>query len=331
MDEHSDFNDRKGLLVFFGIVKLFFGAVSFLFFILIFISIIFLQNAPVEGARQYSAGSALPGALMYLALAVILIILGIGSIKKTKWARSLTLLLSWMVFIVGIVCTIFMAFFINDIYYNANPAFSDNPALLFFIKVFMFVFYIVFLIIIPGIFILVYKSSNVIRTVQKYDTKERWTDRCPLPLLALCLFLLYGSILPLFMILAGFVIPFFGTFITGLPAAVLLCINSVICIYLAIQVYKVNIQAWYYSVCLYVFWMVSVFITRIFHDYIEIYKLMDIPSAQLRTIENMGFLKTNKIFILSIMSTLLFLLFLFYTKKFFNSAKSTETEQGPIS
>ena len=319
MDNHSDFTDRKGLLVFFGVVKLFFGAVSFLFFLLVLFAVLAVKNADIEGAQQLTAGSALPGAFMYLFLAAVFIILGIGSIKKTRWARSLTLLFSWFTFIAGIVTTVIMAFFVNSIFNNADPALSDNPGLLLFVKLFMFIFLIFFLVIIPGIFILVYKSRNVIKTVQKYDPKVRWTDRCPLPLLALSFIWLYICICPLFMISTGFVVPFFGTFLTGLPAAFLLCINSVICIYLAINIYKLNIRSWYYSLYLCLFWTASFIITLIFNDYMEIYKHMNIPPDQLRAIENMGLLTNNNILLMSVSSIVLWLVFLFYTKKFFDN------------
>ncbi|MBN2243696.1 MAG: hypothetical protein JW793_13500 [Acidobacteria bacterium] len=46
------------------------------------------------------------------------------------------------------------------------------------------VFIAVFLIAVPGIFILVYQSRSVVKTVQEHDPGESWTDKCPLLLIA---------------------------------------------------------------------------------------------------------------------------------------------------
>jgi hypothetical protein len=328
MDEHSDFKDRKGLLVFFGVVKLLFGVVAFLFFLLILFSLVFFQNTNIAGTQQNTVGTVIPAALIYLVLGTIFIILGVGSIKKTRWARSLTLLFSWMAFITGIVVTILMAFLINDIFNNVDSAISQNPTLLFFVKIFIFVFYILFLIIIPGIFILVYQSRNVIKTVQKYDPKERWTDKCPLPLLALCFILLYGSLSPLFMVSTGYVIPFFGTILSGLPAVILHMANSIICIYLAIQIYKLNIHAWYYSLYFFMFWVISSFVTFLFNDLMDIYHHMNISPDQLKVLENMGFFTTKNMILMCTPVIIISLLFLLYIKRFFKIDEQYETAAG---
>lgn len=325
MDEHSDFKDRKGLLVFFGIVKLLFGVVAFLFFLLILLSLVFFQNTNITGTQQVSAGSVIPGAIIYLVLGTIFLVLGIGSIKKTRWARSLTLLFSWMAFILGIVVTILMAFLLNDIFNSVDPAISNNPTLLFFVKIFMFLFYIVIMVIIPGIFILVYQSRNVIKTVQKYDLKERWTDRCPLPLLALSFILLYGSISPLFMVSTGYVIPFFGTILSGLPATILHLVNSIICIYLAIQIYKLNIRAWYYSLYFYLFWIISSFVTFLFNDLMDIYHYMNISPDQLKVIENMGFLTNKNMLLMIVPGVILILIYILYIKRYFKINEQQKT------
>src|SRR4029079_15914317 len=69
-------------------------------------------------------------------------------------------------------------------------------------------------IVIPGIAVLFYRSPHVKHTCDVRDPVARWTDRCPLPVLALCLLQafsvpvvlltipVYGAVFPL----AGFVV-----------------------------------------------------------------------------------------------------------------------------
>ena len=258
---------------------------------------------------------------MYVAIAVVFIALGAGSIRAKRWARSLTLLLSWLTLTGGAVALVFLLFFARNLLEQVGATMPNDPIVLNLALIITYVVITVFFIVIPGIFILVYRSESVIKTVQKYDSKESWTDKCPLPLLAQCFFLLYMSIVPIFAIFYGFLAPLFGILLHGLAAALLLFANSIISVYLAIQVYRLNIRAWYYALYQFLFWVVSAFITFLYNDYSDIYKYMNIPADQAALMEDMGYLSRNNILTLILLSFISYLIFFFYAKKYFKKGE----------
>jgi hypothetical protein len=315
MEQSAAFKDRKNMLTFFGVLLILMGLFSFLIFLITIITIAALPPGSPQ-SEQLSISSAVGGLIFYILAAAVFIILGIGSIKATRWARTLSLLLSWITFIVGILMFLFFIIWGNDIF---NQTLAQNPSAVSIAKIFMYAFIMMFFVILPGIFILFYQSEDVIRTVHSYDQKERWTDKCPLPLLAVSFMFLYTSITPFFYIAYGFVAPFFGIFLTGLPAAVLLFANSALCVYLAIGFYLAKKEAWYYGLYLYAFWTVSVFITLLFNDFLDMYRYMNIPQASLAILNNIGIFSSGNMFIIFISFLIPYLAFYLYIRRYFQN------------
>src|SRR5258708_33744181 len=79
----------------------------------------------------------------------------------------------------------------------------------------MFVIYVV----IPGAMVLFSRSTHVKLPCEARDPVPRWTDRCPLPVLAVVLIQAFGAVGMLLMLpVYGRAFPLFGLIITGLPA-----------------------------------------------------------------------------------------------------------------
>ncbi len=314
MECNPNFKDQKGGLVFFGLVKVLFGVVIILFFIMTLFTLVLSRSMDSNLTQQLSFSVIIAETFMYFILGASLIILGIGSIKKTRWARALTLIFSWMTFVLGI--------FISIVFYLAgNYIFSKVAALaqldsnaVQIVRGFVLLFFIFILVIVPGVFILFYRRNSVIRTVEKYDHKERWTDKCPLPLLALCFILCFTGLFPLFTTSTGLAAPFFCAVIKGLPAAVLLIANAVICIYLAVQIYKKKNRSWYYSLYLYLFWMVSVFMPSFFGYSSGMYCSTDLSDG--KNIVNICAPPGQGMLTMGVLLWTLLILFIFYTKRF---------------
>lgn len=316
MEETADFKDRKGLLIFFGIILLVTGGISLLFAVLTIFTIALQQTAlPVD--QQVPVSTVLLSAFFYVAMGALFMALGVGSIQTKRWAQSLILLLSWLVLIAGAITLVFMFFYAGSLFEQIGAIAPINPVALKFVSIIMYVSITVFLIIIPGIFILVYRSESVIKTVRKYNRQECWTDKCPLPLMAHSFFLLYMAVVPLLFISYGFVSPFFGIFISGWPAALLWFGNSIICVYLAIEVYRLNIRAWYYSLYLVILWIVSSFITLLYNDWMVVYKYMNFPPEQIALMKNMQYLSNSSMLVTILLTFVSYIIFFFYAKKYF--------------
>ena len=75
-------------------------------------------------------------------------------------------------------------------------------------------------VIIPGALVLFYRSPHVKATCEARDPVVRWTDACPLPVLAVSLMLGLGAAwMPVMIVASRSVVPCFGCYLSGAPAA----------------------------------------------------------------------------------------------------------------
>src|ERR1035438_2743222 len=96
-----DYKDRSTGLIIFGILTLLLGCLVGLFVPLMLFGQMMAAKAP--NAPPVNHAAMLPGIAIYGLLAVTLVWLGIGSIKKRRWVRALLLIFSWSWLIMGIV------------------------------------------------------------------------------------------------------------------------------------------------------------------------------------------------------------------------------------
>ena len=92
------FRDRRTSLIVFGILVILLGCLCALIApLMVFSQVIVAQRG---GGANYAA--IIPGVVTYLAMAVAMIWLGIGSIMERRWARALLLILGWSWLAVGV-------------------------------------------------------------------------------------------------------------------------------------------------------------------------------------------------------------------------------------
>lgn len=94
------------------------------------------------------------------------------------------------------------------------------PGAMVVVMVIQIVFLSAFFILLPGGLVLFYRSRHVRETCETRDPVRRWTDGCPLPVLAVTCLLWWGALMMFVMPLTGLgMLPFFGMLLTGLPGA----------------------------------------------------------------------------------------------------------------
>lgn len=159
-------------------------------------------------------------ALIYLALAAILITLGIGSVRGRRWARALTLVGSAEAVVFGVLGTLFIVWLVHR-FVATEPSLSGHGASVGWAVLAPVVFVMAFLILLPLAFLLFYARRDARTTVERLDPERGWTDHQPLPLLAAALqfaSLALGWLPALFRP----VIPVPGAILTGNPARTLI-------------------------------------------------------------------------------------------------------------
>src|SRR4029453_9748574 len=114
-------NRKTGLIVF-GIALIAFGGLCLLFVPLMALG----QLMAAKTTGQSNLRIVLPSILMYGALGVLLVTLGIGSIKGRRWARAGALGLSWAGLVMGVL-SIFMFIWIGPIFFKAISEAGGEP------------------------------------------------------------------------------------------------------------------------------------------------------------------------------------------------------------
>lgn len=218
--------DRSAGLIIFGIIQLILGALC-----------VFLVLAATAGSELAARrGLSVPQQafasmlLVYGGAALYFIATGIGSLRRKRWARALSVVVSAMWLAGGIIGGI-------------SAALLDRRSLTLLIP------WLVFGVALPLAIFVFYRRDDVRATCARYDRKGRWTDRVPLPVLAVVLLMGFGSI-ALLVNAANPVVPMFGTALTGPIAAITMMVLAVLLGFLALQMYRLKESAWWTVVLL---------------------------------------------------------------------------------
>ena len=315
----ADFKDRQGGLIGFGILVIIIGCLCALFVPLMILG-------QTMSARTTGTGSGLrmmfPAIITYAALAVVFIWLGIGSTMARRWARALLLIIAWVWLLTGVFMEFVMAVFLPKMFAHMPSGGQPMPDA---VKVVAIIVALgvtaVMFIILPGLLVLFYRSPHVKATCETRDPVTRWTDACPLPVLALSLFLGYGALWMVFMLVAYHaVMPFFGYLLSGLPGGILILAIIALWAYCAWAIYHLKADGWWITLIAFGAVLVSAVLTFARIDLMDMYRLMGYPEQQVEQMQQFTFLTGRNMLILMCMSSLPFLVFLLYVKRYFRRA-----------
>ena len=97
------FKDRKGWLIFFGVSLIIGGAFLLLGGVGLAVTLAFAPNANAMGAGAMNPQMMMAlGVSQFFVMGIALLALGIGTVKCRRWARTLTLLFSWFILVMGV-------------------------------------------------------------------------------------------------------------------------------------------------------------------------------------------------------------------------------------
>ena len=317
-----EFKDRKTGLVIFGILTMIMGGLCALFVPLMF----FGQAMAAKSGTPQNTQVMIPAIVMYGVLAVALVWLGIGSMMARRWARALLLIFSWSWLLIGLVAMGVMVFVLPQIMQTiqttGSPGQPEMPAAAktMMVVITMMVLAVVY-VILPGAWVLFYGSFHVKATCEAYDPVVRWTDHCPLPALAVSLWLAFSAPMMLLMaVVYKGVLPVFGSFVVG-PAGSALCVLlALLWSYSAWAFYRLDRRGWWVVVVSIAIFSISAFITYSRRDLMEVYSLMGYPPEQIAQIQKFNFLKGSTMAWASLCGAVPLLSYLFYVRRFFPAA-----------
>jgi len=286
------YKDRSGGLKVFGVLTILLGCLCGLFVPLIFVG----QYAAAAQGRGGPQPNPWMGAAIYGVMAVVLVWMGIGSVMARRWARALLLIFSWGGLLVGIVSVFMMTLLMPKILAGMSVAGANGrqplpPGTMTGIVVGMIGFIGFFFVLLPAVWVFFYGSRNVKATVEAHDPVIRWTDACPLPVLAASIWLMFSVLALLIMPFTGHcVLPFFGIFLTGAPAIALSLAYLGVFICAAWLLYRLREMGWWLTVIGYCVMMASSLVTFSRSDIAVMYRLMGYSQGQLDQLQATGML-----------------------------------------
>lgn len=318
-----DYKDRKSLLVLFGLFTVMFGLICGLMVPMM----LFGQNAAAQSGRPQPPQFILPAVILYSGISVVFIWLGIGSIMLQRWARALLLIISWTWLLIGLASAGVFAFVMPQFLQSVSAATASQganptpPEAQTFIMIFTFGFLGIFFVILPAVWVLVYKSRNVKATCEANHPQPSWTDHCPLPVLAIALWIAFtGVSLACMAFSSHSVFAAFGSFVTGSASMLInLCLGALF-IYCAFSIYKLRISALWTVLGILTLLTISAVLTYSRHDISELYELMGYPKEQIEAMNRFNFLKNGNFYRMSLLGYFPILGYLIYVRRFFPPA-----------
>ena len=272
--EGTEFKNWKIGLAIFGTLEILLGVFFALTIPLMFL-VTFLGRQGQSQSMNFKM--MIVGALVYLALAVWFIWMGIGSFKARRWARALILVTSWCWLIQGLMSTVLMMMFLPTMFEQMSKG-REIPAVVVAVAE---IFIIFIYLVVPGCLVLFYGSKNVKMTCERLDSTIRWTDMCPLPVLAISVI---SALFACAMLFNGFsvgIIPFFGTILSGVGGRAAVFAIMFVFGYAAWGTYKLKIKAWWATVFITFFLGVSAVLTFMQVGIVQFYEKMNFPPDQI--------------------------------------------------
>ncbi len=324
LNPEAPYRDRSSGLVAFGIVQLILGGLAALAIPLMLLGIL-ISGKAAGGAMP--AGSYVLNIVTYAITSAAFVTLGVGSIRGRRWARSLTLILSWMWLIIGVMMTVLMTAVLPATvvaaFHRASEATPEGGAMptgvLAVILTVIIVLFSIFFVVLPLIFLLFYRKKDVEETVKHRDPVERWTDRCPLPVLGASLIFTWACPYYLLMSFTTPLVPFFGRYLTGAPGAAGCLLFAALDAYFAYSLFHLRIAAWWIAVTALSLRIVSSVVTFARGDLLQAYSRIGWKSEQLQIMNQSPMFRSHLILWWSTGFLLAFLGYLLWIKRYFRA------------
>lgn len=290
----SEYKDSRRRLYLLGTFQCFLG---FLCILAILITLVPLSD-PGVNAGSRAVKQMITRILACSLLVVWFSVMGVGSMRYKRWARDLTVVGSWFSLAMGISLLVIINPFMWEILKLMGFGVNGKPEHYYFMKKAMFAYVLFFHVLVPLAFVLLYGEKNVRITCEQFDDQPRWTDKCPLPVLALSIvFVVWG--LSMTVGLLGWSLPFFGTVLHSFTGAAVSIALAGLLVLLAWRMYKLDRLAWWAAAALVAVMLASFIVTLKGNGMWEFYDRLYIP---LPSIDAMKLYRLNQYLVLTFLA-----------------------------
>ena len=312
-DSAGSYRDRGLGLILFGSFQLLIAG----FCALMVPLMAFAMTMSQLGKTQSNLRGMIPAVLTYAVLAAVLATLGVGSILARRWARALTLVFSWLWLVMGMLGMAFFIFFMGAMFEGMAPAQRPPASALLLIRIITGGVLGCVYLVLPGAFVLFYRSPHVKATCERRNPSECWTDRCPLPVLGVSVVLALTAFWLLCVPFYAIAIPAFGTILQGVPGG-LTCLGVFMAAaWLARTTYQLRPGAWWGCVSLVLVLGCSAVVTFLRVDLMTFYEAAGLSPEELDMIRRMQIVQTMPMAAISAASAAVALGYLLWVRRYF--------------
>ena len=329
-----EYHDRGTGLLIFGVAQIILGLLAALMIPLMALGAFMSRLSPHAAAMR--PGQYISSVSIYGFIAVALVTLGIGSMQMKRWARALTVVISWYGLVMGVLITILLTAVLpvtmrTALHAQQNAGGTSSPAvttgIMAVIVTVMIVFIAFFLIVVPVAFVIFYSRKDVEQTCRHHDPVERWTDRTPLPVLAASVILAAGAAYLALLSITTPLFPFFGRYLSGPAGSVAMLALAALDAYLAVALFRLKYAAWWIAAITVSLRLVSMFVTYGWADLMQAYSKMGLSDSQLQLMRTNPIFRSHAILWWSLIWMIGSLGYLLWLKRYFkHSGQPTERE-----
>ena len=313
--------DRSTGLTIFGILLIVLGLMCALFMPFMLLAAVLARKT--GGAMPL--GAYFSSIAMYAVAAVVAITLGIGSIRARRWAWALTLVLSWIWLITGSLAIVMLTAMLptgflagmRSAQANSGTAQPIPTGVMAVILTFFIAMAAIFLVVLPIAFVVFYRRKDVEETCKRRDPIERWTDRCPLPVLGASIVLLYSAAYFFLASLTTPLLPLFGRYLVGWRASVIILPLAALDAGLAYLLYRVKVAAWWIAMGILGIRLASNVATFLRADLLEAYSRMGWSDRQLQMMSSNPGIRSGVFLWWGLMATAIFAGYMIWIKRYF--------------
>jgi hypothetical protein len=320
------YRDRGTGLVIFGVAQIILGLLAALVVPLIALSAFMARLAP-GGTMPFAR--VISGAIFYVFIAALLLALGIGSVRMKRWARALTLVTSWYWLILGTLGTVSLTAVLPVTMRTAlaqaqqNSAGTSSPEIttgvMAVIITIVIVFFAFFLILVPVAFLIFYSRNDVAETCRHRDPVERWTDRAPLPVLGASVAFFALSLRGLITGITAPMFPFFGRYLTGIPAAAVLVALAALDLYLAVALFRLRSSGWWIAIVATPVRMLAVAFSYSRAGLMQAYSKMGWSDEQMNILNSSPLFRSRVVLWWGVILMMMFFGYLLWLKRYFKT------------
>jgi hypothetical protein len=318
------YRDRSTLLTVFGVVQIVMGLFTLLLVPFVLLTVFIARKSPM-GAMP--PGYYVLSIASYTLVAAVMIGLGVGSVKARRWGRDLTLVASWLWLVYGAVTLVMMTVVLpSSMLAGFKAASANNPqatalpaGFAAVIATLIIAFFAVFMVVLPILFVVFYAREDVKETCRHRDPTPRWTERLPLPVLAASIIFGIGALYYLLLSFTIPLVPFFGKYLTGLPAGVACLVLAALDVVLAVLLFRRMATGWWIAVAAILLRAAAIAFTFRRANLLEAYSRMGWSSQQLQMMEANPMYRSGGFLWFGVAFLLIFLGYLLWIRRYFTS------------